>query len=457
MEKIAAKSRSRRSGLMPDDGLAMHGDRAESVVAAAKVCVSNLLAARRGDAGGRLAVILDDFFEALAALCPERETMAARTRWSAATRAAMREIVDTLRTGKPGANGAVPVAVLARVAAEAIRWDAVDCQLPDPGLWVWLGKLFHACTSDEQRLDGESGTVAREYLRAVAYHAAALDQQTLKVGFAIARLIEPLLPHLLLVRASTPSALYFIDASHHGVPMRLACGETPKGWRFVAMAAADKLADWHNQLVQGQPVAKLGNVEPEVLRVAVVQLYRLWSVSPPVRRFRRYAMAARLNVVRGYDNVVDLLDKDKEALAAGTGDWRIVDLSRGGVGASSVTPRIKPPGTGDLVMFCPEEGTRWHLGVVRRFLHSKSHTEIGIATLSTHPMLMAVDDGQEARKLCCCDPLSQGEAIRLLAPPGVLGNEKPLFVTEKGMVFKLRQLVDVVRGKDFDLCIFQVL
>ncbi|MCL2874877.1 MAG: hypothetical protein FWF12_01005 [Betaproteobacteria bacterium] len=403
---------------------------------------------------------LERFLDTLETLCPDQETGPDRFRWTAAVSQSMRDFLAALRAADQVEPGSIPVSVLARAGAETIRWDLVNRHASDTRLWDWLGGLFASSYGEEtQQVRGAGEAMGREYLRAIAYHAAALDQQSLKVGFIIARLITRLLPDLSMVREYTEGALYGIGGGQCGIPTRLAESASFSGWWFVTMEAAKKLSDIHGDFVRGQVPEGFEHVEASVLRAAIVHLRRQWSFNPPMRRHRRYPLNAHLCVVRGYEQAMSLLDDDAtEAIAMGMGAWHITDLSVGGVGAITLRNiKVSVPVMGDLVAFCPEEGTQWHIGVVRRLRTSKSQIEIGIATLSARPELTRVDDGRHPRKLCTCDPIRRGGAIRLVAPVGTLRNDDPLFAISKdAAVHKLHPLGDALRGKSFDLRIYQV-
>ena len=281
----------------------------------------------------------------------------------------------------------------------------------------------------------------------------------MKAGFAIAQLIDLVLPSLFLVCEHAEGALYGVDVGQGGMPVRLARSRPFVGWCFVTVPAADMLADIHGELTHGQRPSGLENTDLAVLRRAVAHLRRQWSSSPPTRRFRRHLFDARLSLVGGYDEARSLLRDDApEAVAMGTGSWRITDLSRSGVGAVvAASAQGGAPAAGDLVAFCPDGGTRWHIGIVRRVRISGTWIEIGIATLSHSPDIAQVDDGRAARELFACDPVRRGEAIRLVGPVGSLEDDDPLFVMAKGAVaHKLKPLASALRGKSFDLRVYQV-
>ncbi|MDR2881455.1 MAG: hypothetical protein LBV29_06105 [Azoarcus sp.] len=436
-------------------------DRVAGIVSTAKTYIATL---RVGDPmlslADRAVRALEKFLDTLETLCPNQEIGSDRFRWSAAVCQSMRDFLEALRAADQTEPGSIPSFVLARAGAEAIRWDLVNRHTSDIKLWAWLGDLFASTYGEEaQQMRGASEAVGREYLRAIAYHAAALDQQTLKAGFAIGRLIAQLLPDLYMRRDHEEGALYGIDVAQRGIPMRVTNPASFTGWWFVTTEAAERLSDIHSSLTHGQTPDGFEHMDAKDLHAAVVHLRRQWSFNPPLRRHRRYPLNARLSMVRGYEHTMNLLNDDAtEAVAVGTGAWHITDMSLGGVGA--ITPRnikVSVPVAGDLVAFCPEEGTRWHIGVVRRLRTSKSHVEIGIATLSANPEVARIDDGHRSRELCVCDPVRPGGAVRLVAPVGTLSDDNPIFVVEKNsVVHKLKPMADALGGKSFDLRIYRV-
>ena len=178
--------------------------------------VRKFIAILQVSADGQLAVRakrgLERFLEKLALDCPERETGPERGRWAGSVRKAIGEIIEALRAREQADPLSIPPTLLARAGAEAVRWNLVDRQATDAALWAWLDELF---------VSAKEVGVAHEFRRALAYHAAALDQQSLKVGFAAAQLIEQILPSLVLTPHAVDGALYGVDLNHRAVPVRI--------------------------------------------------------------------------------------------------------------------------------------------------------------------------------------------------------------------------------------------
>lgn len=413
------------------------------------------------------AVFLEDFLTVVRRTCPDRvEAGGADVRdsvawgeWVVAVRASVREVYGAYRTLHQLLRRSGPSSVpqgLARIASELIRWDLVDRQIPDSEVWAQLGRLFSESIAPQvSRVGGDGGIAAREYLRAIAYHSAALDQLSLRLGSAVCLLVDLSLPFLVLERGATQGALYHVAPPEGAVPVRSVRAAVESGWCYVPDTGVELLAELHGQFLRGAVPPALEGNEPRLLCDAAAHLRRLWSHRPPVRRFRRHLVDADLLVVRGYERVRALFEA---ATAVDNGAWKVTDLSRGGVGALVIrgASEIRPE-SGDLLAFRPRDGANWHLGIVRRVRFAKGNAEVGIETLSVRPALIRVDDGRAPVDLFFCDPVLRGEAVRIIAPPGAIREGVSLFVTADGKVSKLKPLEGSMKGRGFELRVYQVL
>ena len=417
------------------------------------------------DLSVELAGCVDDFFAAISQNEPnlgQMESPAERLvewhRWSAAVRESVGKVFESYKAFVACLSSPLPVSVsvsLARITAEVLRWDLIDRQAPNPDAWALLGQLFLQEVDDSSaEVGGISGGVTREFVRALAYHSAALDQFPPMGGMAVCKLVDVLLPFLSLQRNCPPGALYLVNPPQSPVPVRLSRPLASPGWCYHAKVACEFLAEIHGQLIRGSMPGVLAGMEPRLVRESAVHLRRHWSVRPPVRRFRRHAVDGGLSVVRGYEQIKGLFRPRVEVT---NGAWRIVDLSRGGVGALVYHDGGDVPDSGELLAFRPQDGSSWHLGVVRRVRQAKDAAEVGIETLSIRPELVRTDDGLVTIDLLFCDPVLRGEAVRVIAPENVLRPGAPLFVTAEGRVSKLKPLEGVMFGTDYELRVYQVL
>ncbi|MBR0566567.1 hypothetical protein J5J83_10620 [Azoarcus sp. L1K30] len=412
-----------------------------------------------------IAGCLDDFFDVVARSEPSitpvgdgADRLLAWRLWSETVRLAVGEVFSAYQAFVAGLPDHLPTDVsigLARVATEVVRWDLIVRQAPDPNAWAVLGQLFLDFVDPTAvEVASAGGGVTSEYIRAIAYHSAALDQFPQMGGVTICRVIDAVLPFIALKKDLIDGALYLVNPPVSAIPVRVSRALASPGWCYHAEVGGEYLAELYGQLVRGSIPHVLGGRDIRLLRDAVAHLRRHWSRRPPVRRFRRHTVDAKLLVVRGYDSVKDLFEAKAEVA---NGAWRITDLSRGGVGALVYHDEGSIPEAGELLAFRPHDGVSWHLGLVRRVRQSSEATEVGIESLSIRPELVRADDGLVAVDLLFCDPVLRGEAVRVVAPVNVLRQGAPLFVNAEGRMSKLKPLEGVMYGKGYELRVYQVL
>ncbi len=418
------------------------------------------------DASAEISAFIDDFFGAINESVPlgvlQNDGHSPDVDWSVwicAVRESVGEVFSAYQAFVAGQGEKLPPAValgFARIAAQFVRWELVDRHVPDPDVWALLGQLFvDSSDADSVQASADDGGVVREYLRALAYQSAALDQLQQVGAVGVCRLVDLVLPFFSVRRGDAHGALYVVNPPDSPTPVRLSRSFAAPGWYFHPVGAAEFLAELHGQLIRGVLPPVLAGHDPRLLRDAALHLRRHWSARPPVRRFKRHIVDGQLLVVRGYVNVKGLFEARGEVANRA---WLITDLSRGGVGALIYREETQPvPEAGELLAFRPKDGVSWHLGVVRRVRFAKGDAEVGIETLSVRPELVRVDDGRVPVELFFCDPVQRGEAVRVIAPVGVLREGAPLFVNAEGRVSKLKQLEGSMAGQGFELRAYQVL
>lgn len=370
-------------------------------------------------------------------------------------------LFDAYRSLAHSTGRAADPAFLTRYSAagtERIKWHGHARHIPDEVVWSEIGALFASTlNAGAGMVVGHDEGVRQEYLRALGFHSAALEQLSLPVFLAVDRLVTIALPFLVLVREPLPCVCYVIDPLNAPLPRRSTRPGSAQGWFFSSAAALELLAELAEQLRQGVLPAGLddGNFPALTWLTAVVHLQRHWSPSPPLRRFRRHSVAAHLLVVSGFDAVVKVFDSD--VLDVGPDVWVIRDLSRGGVGAAIDDPAASAPELGSFLAVRPQDGDSWHLGIVRRVRRNESGVEIGVETLSQRPFFVSADDGRAPLKVFLCDQPLRGEAVRVIAGAGALQVATPLFITSEGAIQKLKPLDISLSGEGFDLRVYQVL
>lgn len=338
---------------------------------------------------------------------------------------------------------------LAAAAAQRVKWELLSCGPRHPDLWPLLGAV--------RRSEWATPAVATEYLRAVAYSACGIDQVTPAAVSEVDRLIDLVLPHLELQSAPGADAPSVAVPPDGLPPRRLLGSEQPAAGTlyFTPGPAARILTGLSAQLSQGVVPAGFGGRRGGApLLQALQTLLRHWSGAPPMRRYRRHLLNGRLAVVRGFEELKELVQGGQPPTDA---EWLMHDASRGGVGAIVPARADDTVQMGDLVGLRSTEGDAWHLGIVRRKRAAGDDRLVGIETVSQCPEIVSVDDGRAASDALLCDPLLKGEAVRILISPDALMSGVPLFVTANGTIQKLKPLDASTGGRDFELRVYQVL
>jgi hypothetical protein len=125
-------------------------------------------------------------------------------RWLAGARDASHAVCDAYWCLSPSQSTAGPEPVRHRLAVsvvEALKWSACDRFSPDETLWARISQLFaNSAEFSDSVIGGDRPGIGREYLRAVAYYSANLDQAELNMAIALVHLIDLSLPFLELTR-----------------------------------------------------------------------------------------------------------------------------------------------------------------------------------------------------------------------------------------------------------------
>ncbi|MGP1683989.1 MAG: hypothetical protein ACTS8S_16845, partial [Giesbergeria sp.] len=146
-----------------------------------------------------------------------------------------------------------------------------------------------------------------------------------------------------------------------------------------------------------------------------------WSPKPPERKHQRHRVKSRLNVVHGYDGVVDVLGGAPGEEGSGAESWIVENVSAGGFGAG--IPEVKGDWLkiGCLLGLQPEGGDNWVLGVIRRLQREiPLKGSVGIQTIAKSARLVQLSvngaAGGETGILMGDGSESPGEARVLLRP-----------------------------------------
>lgn len=380
------------------------------------------------------------------------------SRWLAGVRDASHAVCDAYWCLSPSQSTAGSDAVRHRLAVsvvEALKWSACDRFGPDETLWARISQLFvDSAESSGSVIAGDRPGIGREYLRAVAYHSANLDQVELNMGVVLVHLIDLSLPFLELTRKAVRAPQYVVYPSRGLIPVRRASDADPAEWHFAPWAADELLADFESKLEAGRVPKALGSLPPDEVRPALKYLRAQWSMKPPVRHRRRFPQDAAVMVARGFSACLAVLRGDPLPAPRA---WRVRDFSRSGLYIlANSDPTRAWPDIGELLGVHFVDGDGWQLGIVRRLRMWPSRAGLGIELIAWKPSIAVLDDGQFAVEGILCDTPEKGGVIRLLTLAGAPELAEPLFLREPGVVIKLRPLETLAQEAGYKLIAYQV-
>lgn len=354
---------------------------------------------------------------------------------------------------------------LVRAGAERVIWERCSGGPPHPHLWRWLGTAFlHAVRERDTAIAsptlaarGAEASVEFHYVRALVACAASLDLLPPLLLGAVDRLLHLAVPVVRFESAAFQEATHWVSPQEGSAPCRLVGQpEAVEGAWFLSPGLAPEMfrEARDRALDDARPSASPSDARTASLRVqALDHLMRHWSATQPVRRHRRHLIEGVLAAVAGIDDLRKVFAGENGARRE---EWRLRDLSRGGVGAIAASGSVS---IGQLVGIHPVDGEGWQLALVRRsWAQDDDSAHVGLEILSRRPSLAHVDDGRRPADVLLCDPLRRGEAVRVIAPPRAFGApDLPLFVTGNGGVQKLKPLDACYAGEGFELRVYQVL
>lgn len=261
------------------------------------------------------------------------------------------------------------------------------------------------------------------------------------------------------------------DLNRPAEPTRINMGATTHpAMRFIGMPAMQvKLEDLMKVLKKNLVPGEInlgGSYEAEVVKNAAQYLLN-YLVAPPVRRNKRRVADVILNVVDGFDKVVECTGA---GLNLGEGEetahWVTEEISASGF--SSVIPAKGSGsiGIGSLLAIQPEGLQRWGVAVVRRLLRddAKNQLRVGAEILSNQVTGVvlnhnrvpggAIENGQPALWLYAKQNDSAGEA-QLLMKADTFTPGRSLQIQMEGKNYLLMPNGLQEKGLDYDLAKFR--
>ncbi|MDO8787884.1 MAG: hypothetical protein Q7J42_07420 [Sulfuritalea sp.] len=371
---------------------------------------------------------------------------------------------DAIRSQMPLLYGRLINALAARLKWMRFRYGPVD-----PEFWKTLGGIYLAAVDAKVaqkplQIHAGSGetTIEAEYLKALVFHAAAMDNlQPLQIEIA-ERFITYFLPCFSLIKELRKDNVYWVDASKPLPPTRLAKLPeiTPTLRFFNGTRAVESVAETI-ELIRGEgrvpPRINLG-AQYDVGTVIPVldHLAMCWAPTPPMRSNTRRRINSPLKVVNGLIGVHQQLS-GRGSGTEGVDSWVVDDVSLGGFGAQVAVSGHDWIRIGALVGMQPEGGDNWLIGVIRRYVRTgPNQGSVGIETLSKTPRAVFADAGGLWTEALLLDTPEVGEYARMALAADALEEKVALMFDIDDKKARLHPRETIETGADFVIANFFV-
>lgn len=268
------------------------------------------------------------------------------------------------------------------------------------------------------------------------------------------------------------NSLFSFDLEHPAAPVHKADGLTrgaPASMRFVGMAEMQpKLAALIKTLEKGAVPESLnlgGTYDAELVREAAQYLLN-YLAAPPSRRSARRGIKVSLNVVNGFDKMIERTDIALNFSDEQPAHWDVEDISASGF--HTVLPAQGTDGIriGGLLGVQPDGVPHWGAAVVRRLMRDDANQlHVGAEMLTNQIAGVALsqsgggggfEDGQPALWLQAKPGESSGEA-RLLMKAGAFSAQCSLQTRLNGKKYLLIPGKLQEKDLDYDLASFRVI
>jgi len=322
-------------------------------------------------------------------------------------------LVDQHRKRVPGHEMLLPVLpvmlsrALCSLRAE-LRWSLLRYGPVDPLLWTLADSLYsyaeeRKCASTSVIVYphlARTSTPRREYLQILMLGVSATDALLPEDQHLVAFLVEGYADFFGLEGTPRPGCHYVIDPAGSCAPARLA--ERPAASPGGRYFGPDRASGEVDRLIDAIRVR--GMVPPELsaygTRSAAAVLDVLdhvasdWAPTPPVRTSARTPSAIRINVVHGFDAIVDMVSGDSRELDFNSNveTWIVQNESEGGFGAVIMETAGDWIEIGSLLAICVEESASWGIGLVRRLSRPTANSiHVGIEILSRSAVKVVIE------------------------------------------------------------------
>ena len=348
----------------------------------------------------------------------------------------------------------------------------------DNAVWSNLARLYqHA--EQQQYLDASlalypgaagSTTVKAELGRLLGWYGCGVNSLKPLYMHMAERIVGQYCSSIEIGAQQEAGSRFGFDLEHPAAPVSVKAGSAaPSSMRFVGMAEMQpKLAALVKALEKGAVPESLnlgGTYDAEPVREAAQYLLN-YLAAPPSRRSARRGIKIGLNVVSGFDRMIERTDVALNFSEEQPAHWGIEDISASGF--RTVLPAQGTDGIriGSLLGVQPDGVPHWGAAVVRRLSRDDANRlHVGAEMLTNQIAGVALnqsgggggfEDGQPALWLMPKTGESSGE-VQLLMKAGAFSAHRSLQTRLNGKKYLLLPSRLQEKDIDYDLASFRVI
>jgi hypothetical protein len=362
-----------------------------------------------------------------------------------------------------------------RALGSQLRWLQMRYGPVHGDLWFAAGRTYRHLKSKKlhqkmvQIYPGApaESSVEQEFLKLIMFAASSPDSMV-PVEIELAeRIIAYFLPHFSLTETPLPDTTYWMDLDEADPPLRLA--QPPELTEtlvfFSAGTAIQSVENMAKSIASRQIIPsdlKLGmEYQPEQVVEILDHLAMYWAKTPPIRRYERHRVKARLSVVHGYAGLSACLNWDGSTTDLAihgentVESWVVQNVSAGGFGATTPTVAGDWLKIGSLVGLQPSGSDAWLVGIVRRLARDAEELgNVGIQTIAKSARSVELRTGGSGSLLglavLLTDPSDKPGEVRLLLEIDKFDPRRSIqLAQETGYLLTPVEVIE--RGDDYEL------
>lgn len=293
----------------------------------------------------------------------------------------------------------VAVARAMRALRRQLQWRRIRYAPPVPSIWMGLANLFAYIEPeniDEEMFiyPGENTTIKLEFLKVMTQSALSCENMQPPGQDLATFIVSRYSPHFVLSKMPDAGCTHWFDLKDPQPPALMA--REPRNGsdlRYFGAGAAVELLGEAIRVIEetGKVPADLGFKYPidiEFLTPVLIQIHQDWSGKPQARQSEREKTNARITIVPGLKEILNVLENasaDPLDFTAKTNveSWVAYDMSAGGFGA--VIPSVSADwvAVGNVTGIEGEIAGVWSVGIVRRLNRLEDGQQrVGVQVLS---------------------------------------------------------------------------